>query len=163
MDTLGGQDLVKSLEILKDRLHNDPEYDVKAAAADSIAALKLTEAFPDLEALYQSTSEWLLQFSIIAALGEMGDPRALPLLATALQSPVELVRTAAIGAIGELGLPAGIELIEPALTDPDWQIRYRLVQALGNIGNTEAQTLLAQLARDPEEKVAEQAQSLLAF
>lgn len=157
LDTLGDQDLAASLEVLKDRLHNDPEYDVKAAAADAIGALKLTEAFPDLEAVYHDTSEWLLQFSIIAALGELGDPRALPLLATALQSSVELVQTAAIGAIGELKLPAGIDLLKTTMTNPDWQVRYRLAQALGNIGGAEAQALLAQLAQDADEKVAEQA------
>ncbi len=161
LDTLGDQDLAASLEVLKDRLHNDPEYDVKAAAADAIGALKLTEAFPDLEDVYHSTTEWLLQFSIIAALGELGDPRALPLLATALQSSVELVQTAAIGAIGELRLPAGIDLLKTTMTNPDWQVRYRLAQALGNIGGVEAQALLAQLAQDADEKVAEQAKSLL--
>ncbi len=46
--------------------------DVQAAAADSIAALKLTEAFEDLQQLYHTTSEWLVKLSIIAALGEMG-------------------------------------------------------------------------------------------
>ena len=161
LDTLGDQDLAASLEVLKDRLHNDPEYDVKAAAADAIGALKLTEAFPDLETVYHGTTEWLLQFSIIAALGELGDPRALPLLATALQSSVELVQTAAIGAIGELKLPAGIDLLKTTMTNPDWQVRYRLAQALGNIGGAEAQALLTQLAQDADEKVAEQAKSLL--
>ncbi len=161
LDTLGDQDLAASLEVLKDRLHNDPEYDVRAAAADAIGALKLTEAFPDLEAVYHDTTEWLLQFSIIAALGELGDPRALPLLALALQSPVELVQTAAIGAIGELKLPAGIDLLRPIMTSSDWQVRYRLAQALGHIGGAEAQVLLTKLAQDSETKVAEQAQALL--
>ncbi len=163
LDTLGHQDLAASLEVLKDRLHNDSEYDVKAAAADAIGALKLTEAFPDLEAVYHGTEEWLLQFSIIAALGELGDPRALPLLATAMASTIELVQTAAIGAIGELGLPEGITLLRTAIADPDWQIRYRLAQALGNIGGAEAQVLLVQLAQDQDQKVAEQANSLLAL
>jgi HEAT repeat protein len=161
LDTLGDQDLAASLAVLKDRLHNDPEYDVKAAAADAIGALKLTEAFPDLEAAYHDTTEWLLQFSIIAALGELGDPRALSLLTTALASPIELVQTAAIGAIGELKLPAGIDLLKTVMTNSDWQVRYRLAQALGNIGGAEAQALLHQLAQDDEEKVAEQAKALL--
>jgi HEAT repeat protein len=56
LDTLGDQDLAASLEVLKDRLHNDPEYDVQAAAADAIGALKLTAAFPDLEDVYHNTT-----------------------------------------------------------------------------------------------------------
>ena len=82
--TLGSQDLAGSLIILRDRLVNDPEPDVQAAAADSIGALKLTDAFDDLQNLYETTPEWLVQFSIIAALGELGDPRGLKLLETAL-------------------------------------------------------------------------------
>ncbi|HEY9828551.1 MAG TPA: HEAT repeat domain-containing protein, partial [Stenomitos sp.] len=50
MSTLGQQDLAESLEILRDRLYQDSELDVKAAAADAIGALHLTEAYPDLEA-----------------------------------------------------------------------------------------------------------------
>ncbi|WP_439566651.1 HEAT repeat domain-containing protein, partial [Gloeocapsopsis crepidinum] len=56
MDTLGGQNLQVSLDLLLDRLKNDPEPDVQAAAADCIGALKLTEAYTDLEQLYHSTS-----------------------------------------------------------------------------------------------------------
>ena len=53
--SLGAVDRKKSLEIVKDRLYNDPEADVRAAAADTIAGLKLTEAFPDLKKVYQET------------------------------------------------------------------------------------------------------------
>jgi len=38
--------------VLTDRLFNDPEPDVQAAAADCLGALKLTEAFEDLQQLY---------------------------------------------------------------------------------------------------------------
>ena len=73
-DTLGTQDLTLSLAVLRDRLFNDPEPDVQAAAADALGGLKLTEAFDDLSKLYHETSEWLIQFSIVAALGELGEP-----------------------------------------------------------------------------------------
>ncbi len=75
LDTLGQNNKTASLEILRDRLFNDPEPDVQAAAADAIGGLKLVEAFEDLANIYHDTSEWLVQFSIIAALGELGEPR----------------------------------------------------------------------------------------
>jgi HEAT repeat protein len=155
--TLGSQDLDLSLTILRDRLVNDPEPDVQAAAADAIGALKLTDAFEDLQNLYQSTPEWLVQFSIVAALGELGDPRGLQLLQTALTSETSLVQTAAIGSIGELGDPNGVESITPFITNPDWQIRYQLARALRNLGGSSAAQSLAILATDEVEQVAKEA------
>jgi HEAT repeat protein len=155
--TLGTENLAESLTILRERLVNDPEPDVQAAAADSIGALKLTAAFDDLQHLYETTPEWLVQFSIIAALGELGDPRGLQLLQTALQNETPLVQTAAIGAIGELGDANGVESITPFVTHPDWQIRYQLARALRNLGGEAAAQSLAILATDDVEQVANEA------
>ncbi len=161
MATLGTEDLDVSLTILRDRLINDTEPDVQAAAADAIGALKLTAAFEDLENLYHSTPEWLVQFSIVAALGELGDPRGLGLLQTALTSDTTLVQTAAIGAIGELGNPAGVESIAPFVTHPDWQVRYQLARALRNLGGDIAQQHLAILSQDDIAQVAQEARGEL--
>ncbi|HBE17476.1 MAG TPA: phycocyanin alpha phycocyanobilin lyase [Cyanobacteria bacterium UBA11149] len=162
LDTLGHQDLSATLAILRDRLFNDSEPDVQAAAADVLGALKLTEAFEDLQQLYHQTPEWLVQFSIIATLGELGDARAFPLLEEAIASSIELVQTAAISSLGELGDPRAIAILIPFATNPDWQIRYRLVQALARLGGTEARSTLETLANDPVEQVASEAKHCLA-
>jgi HEAT repeat protein len=52
LDTLGKQDIQATFAILRDRLLNDSEADVQAAAADALGALKLTEAYEDLQQLY---------------------------------------------------------------------------------------------------------------
>ncbi|MBW4650232.1 MAG: HEAT repeat domain-containing protein [Kastovskya adunca ATA6-11-RM4] len=161
LDTLGQQDLQATLTMLRDRLLNDPEPDVQAAAADALAALKLTEAFEDLKKVYHQTSEWLVQFSIIAALGELGDPCAFELLQEALASENNLVQTAAIGSLGELGDTRAVPLLVPYATNPDWQIRYRVVQALKRLGGTEAHSTLESLSHDEVEQVAQEAQSSL--
>jgi HEAT repeat protein len=160
LDTLGSQDLDLALQILRDLLLNDPEVDVKAAAADCLGALKL-DAFDDLQQAYHSTSEWLLQFSIIATLGELGDPRGLELLKQALTSDNELVKTAAISSLGELGNPAAVPLLVPYATNPDWQLRYRVVQALSRLGGAEATSILATLADDEVEAIAKEAKQAL--
>jgi len=157
MDSLGQVDLEKSLEILRDILANDPEIDVKAAAADALAGLKLKDAYEDLVKAYEQSSEWLLQFSILAALGELGDPRSFDLLKDALSSPNELYRTAAISSLGELSDPRAIPLLLEFLEDEDWQIRHRLAQALGYFQALEAKTALEKLALDPFEQVASEA------
>ena len=161
MDTLGGQDLTTALNILRDRLHNDTEADVQSAAADCIGALKLTEAFPDLQQVYDNTSEWLVKFSIVATLGELGDPRAFELLKTALTSGNDLEQTAAISSLGDLGDIQAVELLVPYASNPDWQIRYRVAQALAKLGGTQAHSLLENLANDEVEAVAQEAKNCL--
>jgi HEAT repeat protein len=161
LDTLGSQDLQATLTMLRDRLVNDSEPDVQAAAADALGALKLTEAYEDLQQLYRQTPEWLVQFSIIAALGELGDPRSFELLEEALNSSISLVQTAAISSLGELGDVRAVPLLTPYATNPDWQIRYRLVQALSRLGGADAQATLQALTKDEKAEVAQEAQASL--
>ena len=161
LDTLGGQDLDLSLSILRDRLLNDSEVDVQAAAADCLGALKLHEAFDDLEQMYQKTDEWIIKFSIVAALGEMGVPKAFDLLTQALASDNELVQTAAISSFGELGNVEAVPLLAPYATNSDWQIRYRVAQALSRLGGAQAKSIIETLANDTEEAVAKEAKRCL--
>jgi HEAT repeat protein len=160
MDTLGNQDLNFSLQILRELL-KDPEADVQAAAADCLGALKLHAAFEDLEQLYHKSPEWLVQFSIIATLGALGDPRGFDLLKQALTSDNGLVQTAAISSLGELGNSDAVPLLTPYAANPDWQIRYRVAQALGNLGNAEAKSILETLVNDEVEAVGKEAKRAL--
>ncbi len=161
LDTLGIVDKETSLNILRDRLFNDPEPDVQAAAADAIGGLKLVEAYEDLANAYHDSSEWLVQFSIIAALGELGEPRGFNLLEEALQSDNNLLQTAAIGSMGELGDHRAIPLLKGFAEHEDWQIRYRLVQALGRLGGDEATAIITKLVDDESEQVAKEAKNNL--
>lgn len=157
MAILGQQDLQKSLQILRDRLFNDPETDVKAAAADALGALKLRSAFSDLQKVYQTTEEWLLKLSIVATLGEMGDPRGFDILADALNCETDIVKTAAISSLGELGDARAVPLLIPFAANSDWQVRYRVVLALNLLGGPEARSTLESLAKDEVEQVATEA------
>ncbi|NJL46621.1 MAG: HEAT repeat domain-containing protein [Leptolyngbyaceae cyanobacterium SM2_5_2] len=155
--SLGQQDLATVEPLLRRALTNDPEADVQAAAADAIGGLRLRSAYPDLAALYHSTGEWLVQFSIIAALGELGEPESFTLLQEALASDNELVTTAAIGALGELGDKRALPVLLPYVTHPDWQVRHRLVQALAQFPHPEARAALETLTGDSSAIVAEAA------
>ncbi|GAB4232190.1 MAG: HEAT repeat domain-containing protein [Elainellaceae cyanobacterium] len=159
--SLGQQNPSLALEVLRRSLLEDPEPDVQAAAADSLGALQLTEAYEDLERLYHQTSEWLVQFSIIAALGELGDPRSFDLLKTALDSDIALIKTAAIGSLGELGDERAISLLLPYVASEDWQIRHRVAQALSHFEQPEARAALESLGQDDVEPVAQEAQAYL--
>jgi len=161
LSSLGNQDREMTLTLLRDRL-KDSEPDVQAAAADSIGALQLTEAFDELQALYHSSSEWLVKFSIVAALGELGDSRSFEILEDAIQSSNELMQMAAIGSLGELGDPRAINLLAPHVHNEDWQVRYRVAQALSHLNDPQARSLLETLAHDPIEQVAQEAKTGLA-
>lgn len=161
LTSVGDEDRSTIAELLRDCLLNDPEPDVQAAAADSIGGLKLTQLFDQLQQVYHASSEWLVQFSIISALGELGEPRAIELLKTALQSEQTLIQTAAVGSLGELGSSEAIPLLKPFVDHPDWQLRYRLAQALGHMDATAAEPLLSQLAQDSMSQVAEAAHASL--
>ena len=159
-DTLGTQDLDKSLSLLRGLLQ-DPEADVKAAAADCLGGLKLVAAFDDLQQLYQSTEDWIIKLSVIAALGELGEPRGFELLKKALSEDNDLVKTAAISSMGELGNAEAVSILAPYSKDSDWQIRFRVAQALNRLGTPEAKPVLESLANDEVEAVAEEAKKNL--
>lgn len=160
IDRLGKQDLDLALQLLLGLL-KDPEIDVQAAAADCLGALKLHAAFADLQELYQTTPEWLVKLSIVAALGEFGDPRAFELLKQALTEDNELIQAAAIGSLGELKNPDTIELLKPFVSNQDWQVRFRVARALVNLGGEEAKSILTTLVNDEVEAIANEAKSFL--
>lgn len=160
LDVLGTQDLQLSLNILRELL-NDPEPDVQAAAADCLGALKLEEAFDDLQQLYNTTPEWLVKFSIIATLGELGDPRGFDLLKLALDTENDLIKTAAISSFGELGNIDAVPLLTPYAQNPDWQVRYRVLLALSRLGGADAKAVLETLAGDEVEAIANEAKKSL--
>ena len=160
ISTLGEQDKPTAYRILSASL-GDPEPDVQAAAADSLGALKLTDAIDDLKELYETTREWLVQMSVVACLGEMGDPRAFDLLKSALSQENSLVVVSAIGALGELKDERAVPLLLPYTNSTDWQVRHRIAQALGSFPHLpEAAQALKQLTQDDSDIVAETAKRL---
>ncbi len=161
LGTIGRVDLERSLNILTNCLFTDPELDVRAAAAASLGSLQLAQAFDQLKTAYESTNDWMFQFSIIAAIGELGASEGFDFLAEALHSPNELVKIAAIGSLGDLGNPAAIDLLIPLATDSDWQVRHRVAQSLAQLGGDAVKPTLEQLANDPMPQVAEATRSLL--
>ena len=161
LDPIGNENPPEALALLRDRLFNDSEVDVQSVAADVIGGLKLTEAYEDLQKVYETTSEWLLQMSIIATLGEMGDARGFNLLKIALNSENSLIRTAAISSLGDLQIPDALPLLLPLATDEDWQVRFRLAIALGNFEKYKVEKVLTELTQDSFEQVAKTAQDIL--
>eukprot|EP00180_Rhodochaete_pulchella_P003169 Plantae.Rhodophyta-Rhodochaete_pulchella.ctg5220.p1 GENE.Plantae.Rhodophyta-Rhodochaete_pulchella.ctg5220~~Plantae.Rhodophyta-Rhodochaete_pulchella.ctg5220.p1 ORF type:complete len:244 (+),score=30.91 Plantae.Rhodophyta-Rhodochaete_pulchella.ctg5220:120-851(+) len=120
----------KTLAVVTELLVSDSESSVRAGAADVIATLGLPECFDILKDVYSASTDWMLKFSIIAGLGELGDTRAYDLLVEALSSEEPLLQLASIGSLGELGDVRAIGLIEPFLESPDSTLKDRATTAL---------------------------------
>lgn len=159
--TVPFSDPSEPLALLRGLLKSDPEFDVRAAAAASLGDLKQPEALEDLLESYRQETEWLVQFSIVAALGELGHVGAFDTLVEALTQGSELTRTAAAAALGDLGDARGIPVLENYLTDEDWQLRYRVCLSLEKIGGEAARPGLERLSQDEVAQVATQAQEAL--
>jgi HEAT repeat protein len=147
--SLGQQDLTTVEPLLRRALTNDPEPDVQAAAADAIGGLQLRSAYADLAAVYHSTGEWLVQFSIIAALGELGETSAtLPLIESLETDRNVDVRVRAARALGRLG---GEEVVLPlvyALSDTNSQVCMTAADALVEIGPIAVRPLITSLKHE---------------
>jgi len=155
--TVGQHNPDACLELLRHALLTDSEADVRAAAADTIGALKLTAAFDDLVALYQQTGDWIIQLSVLAALGELGEPRGFEVLASALDGDNDLIHAIAVGALGELGDRRAVPLLVQSASHQDWQVRYRVAQALRHFDGEEVSETLTQLTQDEVAQVADEA------
>jgi HEAT repeat protein len=161
LSTLGHENPTRTLEMLRVGI-KDPEADVQAAAADCIGALHLVEAYSELRQLYISTSDWIVQMSIVATLGELGEPMAIEILESAINSGTELLIVSAIGALGELKDERAIAILEPFAQNPDSQIRYRVAQALAYFPNSsEAKVILNSMVNDAEALVSDYAKELV--
>ncbi len=161
LSSLGHENPAKTLDLLRAGMQ-DAEADVQAAAADCVGALHLVEAFPELQELYISTPHWIVQMSIVATLGELGDGRAIELLESAINSGTELLVVSAIGALGELKDDRAIAILKPFAKNPDSQIRYRVAQALAYFPESaEAKAVLNTMTDDTEALVSDYAQELL--
>ncbi len=161
LGTLKLPDPSQALPLLRQALAEDLEPDVRAAAAAALGDLKQLEAFEDLAAAYRRETEWLVQFSLVAAMGELGNPLAYDYLMEALAQDNDLIRTAAAAALGDLGDPRAIPALEAYIGSDDWQLRYRVALALAQIGGDAARPGLARLAQDDVEQVAAHATQAL--
>ncbi|MEO0854006.1 MAG: HEAT repeat domain-containing protein [Cyanobacteria bacterium J06648_11] len=151
------------LPLLRQALFSDPEVDVRAAAAAALGDLQQPEALPDLLQAYErEKGEWLIAFSVVAAMGQLGDARAYDTIVSALQGDEPLVQTVAAAALGDLGDPRAVEVLVPLIESEDWQLRYRTALSLSRLGGDVARSALETLANDEIEQVAEQSRAALA-
>lgn len=160
-----------AVRVLIDLLYSDGDYSVRAGAAaalghfDELNPGAHTEVVDALtRALFEDT-EWQVQFSALAALGDVRDARAIPVVLPCLQSSNDLLVQAAVGALGQIGDTSTVPQLLDLLGCADMMTRQRLAQALGSIEACRSEPAvldaLRTLARDQSFAVRDAAQSAL--
>ena len=122
--------------------------ETRRRAAESLGFRGQPEAVaPLVSALTRPEPDSSVRQSIYAALGRIGDPRAIPLLVTGLRAEkFDAVRATCAAAIGMLGDAHGLEPLLMALAnDPSPLVHARVVDGLGHFRHSESIATLADL------------------
>jgi HEAT repeat protein len=157
---------------------DDPDYQVRLAAARSLAELRairsvrllvdklglaaehnsrvlyyifrqLVPALNDqLVALLQSECSAVIKELALDALGQSGDGAMVEPIARLLNDPSPEVRAKALRALTDLGYPDAGPRALRALADPAWWVRTQAAICVGRVGFLPALPLLAELLAD---------------
>lgn len=146
---------------LQQMLESDPDHNVRAEAANSLA-LYGPGSTALLLAAFHRDDNWLVRRSILAAMGEFPDRDALwEMCQVVLDGEDVGLREAAIGFLALLvGTSHEAEALEQLLGmvgDLGWNIRYRVALSLRNFSQPQAQSALEYLCKDEDARVAEAA------
>ncbi|MGC2331341.1 MAG: M1 family aminopeptidase [Candidatus Acidiferrales bacterium] len=136
---------------LADLASNDPAYTVRAAAIESLAAIRAPNAFDILAASVKADSpDDILRRAGLRAFGLLGDSRSVPTLLdwSAAGKPMRC-RQAAIGAMAGLDKrdKAITEALVSYLQDSRFDVRLEAIFALGARGDQDAVAPLEELLK----------------
>jgi HEAT repeat protein len=127
------------VRFLIDQLKSSDEK-VRAAAVDALRTI----GKPAARLLVQAaqSNDPLQRWGSLAALGETGDRRALPILLRALRDDNPDVRAIAAASLGRLRYVAAVPQLVRALDDPNERVQAHAEWALENIGKEALPALL---------------------
>jgi hypothetical protein len=114
----------------------DPDPDVRLAAAMAAGALKVERALRPLLAILENEDDPDVIVGILRALGQLGDPGAVQLIekravGSFFSRPPADVRIAAYRALQNIGTPHAMSLLEAAVDDKDPEVRGAVRQLKG--------------------------------
>jgi HEAT repeat protein len=140
-------------------LSADPDPEVRLAVGQALASVKDAQALELLLPAAGRGVPWM-RYGALHALGELGDPRAIPGLVRAFQDPDVNVRMRAASALQALGEPAVGALIELGQSG-DSETRASVLHCLRQIGSHRAAPMAASQLEDPDKYVRAAAISCL--
>ncbi|MGB5632415.1 MAG: HEAT repeat domain-containing protein [Waterburya sp.] len=154
---LGFKRTDEGFELLLDLIEHDRDYNVRAEAANSLA--KYGElAIPHLVELFQQDSNWLVRYSILAAIDLRQHPEILlELSVLGLRGDDPVVREIALASLGELVKTPqedlALELLLSAAKSEEGEIRAQVARVLRNFEDPRAKVALVNLRQDSDYRV----------
>lgn len=136
LGAIGGRECLDPLLALLD----DPNDNVRHTAAEALGRLGLAEAVPRLSALLTIPgSHW---YPVVTALGQIGDPSAVPVLLSALSEADPVSAVAILEIVGRLGDQAAYDQVlassrEPDAPGPRSPFSFRWPPAFGLFSNSQ--------------------------
>ena len=154
---LGNQRTDEGFYTLLNLIEHDPDPNVKAEAANSLANYG-EKAIPHLVELFEREPHWLIRQSIFAALDEIGSPDVFRQLSLwGLQGDELVVKLASIACLERLRETPyeqeAIDLLFDLSTAQTVAIRVEVARVLATFAAPKAKAALAQLRQDPDYRV----------
>lgn len=121
---LGGEDAIQLLVGMVD----DPDPEVRSGACRALGALKVERGVKPLLRLLEEEEDPGVQVEVLQALGQIGDPGAVPMIEKRavggiFSRPSREIRIAAYRALAAIGTPHAMSLLEKAARDSDSGVR----------------------------------------
>ena len=154
---LGFKRTDEAFELLLDLIEHERDYNVRAEAANSLA--KYGEgAIPHLVKLFKQDSNWLIRYSILAAIDLTNHPELLlDLCVVGLKGKDPVVRQAALASLEQLVKTPqedlALELLLAAAESEQGEIRAQVARVLRYFEDPKAQTALKNLRQDADYRV----------
>jgi HEAT repeat protein len=139
------------LPLLHARLAEERKPEVKAAVARTLAGLKSPSSVQPLESAVDwgasGTAANQLNKEVAAALGEIGDSKAVPVLVRLLKSRDNYTRVAAMESLGRLRATEAVEPLIQLALDGGLEpfLNKKAIEALGEIGDARAVPALVRM------------------
>ena len=115
----------------------DPDFLVRAHAADALRTFSVPESLPALLPMLQDREEEVRVAAALAA-GELGAPQSLPVLLETLRHGPPHRRRQAAASLRALGDTAAVPALMDALADPSRAVQEQAAVALGSLGDPRA-------------------------
>ena len=135
---------------------------LRREAARALGLIGSKTAAPALAAVVKSEPELEPRLAMILALGQLGDPRQVPLLESFSKDTSQTTRLAAAQALCALGAPSGLELAKRLLASKDVGERVQGVLLLEGVKAKTAGPLLQASLAQPEHRLRATAARVLA-
>ncbi len=154
---LGFKRTDEAFELLLDLIEHDRDYNVRAEAANSLAKYG-EDAIPHLVKLFQQDSNWLVRYSIFAAIDLRQHPEILLEFCTlGLRGNDLVVQQTALASLGELAKTPqedlALELLLPAAKSEQGEIRAQVARVLRDFEDPRAKVVLTNLRQDCDHRV----------